>query len=85
MGSYTIYDMAQITIYLPDELERQARRAARSQRVSVSKWIAAQIRAAVMEAWPREVLDAAGAIPDFPSLEELRAATGQDAPREPLT
>jgi hypothetical protein len=33
--------MAQITIYLPDEIENRARKAAKVKGTSVSRWIAA--------------------------------------------
>jgi len=76
--------MAQITIYLPDEIERKARRAAKAKRVSVSKWVAGRVTDALEDAWPLGVLDAAGALPEFPSLAEIRRSSGQDAPREPF-
>ncbi len=74
--------MAQITIYLPDALEDQARKAAKAERKSVSRWIADQVVQQLEHAWPRGVLDAAGAIPDFPTLEEIRKSYGADMPRE---
>ena len=76
--------MAQITIYLPDEIEVKARKAAKTKRESVSRWIAGQIQRSLSGAWPQEVLDAAGAIPDFPGLEEIRKTHGKDAARERL-
>ncbi len=76
--------MAQITIYLPDEVESKARRAAKADGKSVSRWIADQLASRLDDAWPRGVLDAAGAIPDFPSLEDIRKGYGPDAPRERL-
>ena len=76
--------MAQITIYLPDELEARARKAAKARREPVSRWIAGQLARGLSEAWPKEVLDAAGALPEFPGLEEIRKGYGKDAKREPL-
>ena len=35
--------MAQITIYLPDEIESKVRKAAKARRTSVSRWIADQV------------------------------------------
>jgi len=76
--------MAQLTIYLPDDTEKKARKAARTKGKSVSRWIAEQIADRLEDAWPKAVLDAAGAIPDFPSAEELRRGYGRDARREPI-
>jgi hypothetical protein len=77
--------MSQITIYLPDEVERRARKAARAEGTSVSRWIAGQVVRRLEESWPKAVLDAAGAFPDFPNARELRKGYGKDRPREPLT
>ncbi len=76
--------MAQITIYLPDDIENKARTAAKSDGKSVSRWIADQIAEGLEDGWPQSVLDAAGAIPDFPNLDELRKGYGADSPRLPL-
>jgi len=76
--------MAQITIYLPDELEAKARKAAKARREPVSRWIASQLERSLSDTWPKGVLDAAGALPEFPSLEEIRKGYGKDATREPI-
>jgi len=76
--------MANITIYLPDEIERKARKAARDRKTSVSRWIAEEVEKSLKTSWPKEFLDAAGAFPDFPEVEELRRGYGNDAPRERL-
>jgi hypothetical protein len=76
--------MAQITIYLPDAIENKARKAAKAKGTSVSRWIAEQVVDSVARVWPKGVLDAAGALPDFPDLEEIRAGYGADAQREPV-
>ncbi len=74
--------MAKMTIYLPDEIERKARRAARDQHVSVSRWLADEVKRSLDDRWPPEFLAAAGSCPDFPSVEELRSGYGKDAARE---
>jgi hypothetical protein len=74
--------MAQMTIYLADSLEAKVRRAAKSKRESVSRWISSQIERSLNESWPAAVIDAAGGLPCFPDLEELRKGYGKDAPRE---
>ena len=76
--------MAQLTIYLPDDLESKARKAAKAKGKSVSRWIADQVVRSLEDTWPKAVLDAAGAFPDFPTLEEIRKGYGKDLPREHL-
>ena len=76
--------MAQITIYLPDAIENKARKAAKAKKTSVSRWIADQVVRTLQDTWPRGVLDAAGAFPDFPSLDEIRRGYGKDAPRSSI-
>ena len=58
--------------------------AAKAKRSSVSRWIAEQLAGRLEDAWPDGVLNAAGAIPDFPSLKEIRKGYGRDAHRESL-
>jgi hypothetical protein len=74
--------MSQLTIYLPDVIEDKARKTAKAQGKSVSRWLAEQVTHKLEDAWPQNVLDAAGAIPDFPELAEIRKGYGKDAPRE---
>jgi hypothetical protein len=74
--------MAQITIYLPDRIEARARKAAKADGKSVSRWIADQLIQHLEQSWAPGVLDAAGAIPDCPSLEEIRRGYGPDVLRE---
>ena len=76
--------MSQITIYLPDALEKKARRAAKTAGKPISRWIADRLMEDLDDTLPQAILDAAGAIPDFPSLEQLRKGYGPDAPREPM-
>jgi hypothetical protein len=76
--------MGQVTIYLDDDTEKRAKRAARSEGVSLSKWIASALRARTATAWPKEVLDLEGAWPDFPEIRKLRGGALPDARREEL-
>lgn len=76
--------MAQITIYLEDEVSALVKTAAKAARVSQSRWIADAIRSRVRSEWPASVQALAGAWPDFPSAEEIRKRQGADAPRELL-
>ena len=74
--------MPAITIYLPADLEKAVRRSAKQAHKSVSRWIADQVRRDLSDAWPSSVLDAAGAFPDFPDLQQLRKGYGRDVRRE---
>ncbi len=74
--------MAKMTIYLPDAIERRARRAARNRYLPVSRWVAEVVKRSLDDRWPPEFLAAAGSCPDFPSVEELRSEYGADARRE---
>jgi hypothetical protein len=76
--------MAKMTIYLPDEIEHKARRAARERRISVSRWIADEVKRRLEDRWSPDFLAAAGSCPDFPGLDQLREGYGEDAARESL-
>ena len=76
--------MAQITLYLDDELEARLRAAARAANLSQSRWVANLIAAKLHDAWPATVAALAGAWTDIPDATALRAGLGQDAPRESL-
>jgi hypothetical protein len=76
--------VAQITIYLDDTAERRVKAAARKAGVSVSRWVAELVENRTRTEWPAEVLELAGAWPDFPDLEDLRAQAGKDRRRERL-
>jgi hypothetical protein len=76
--------MSQITIYLEPELAEKMRRAAESEGLSQSRWIAKLVSDRLSSQWPESVRELAGAWPDFPEAEELRQSAGQDVPREKL-
>ena len=73
--------MAQVTLYLDDELLIRLRASAAREQVSQSQFVANLIRQAVEDRWPEDVLALAGAIPAFPLAHELRAHMAPDAPR----
>jgi hypothetical protein len=77
--------MGQVTIYLDNETENKLKKAAKSSRLSVSKWIAELIQEKIMTEWPHDVVKLAGSWKeDFPSIEEIRSNVGHDNPREGL-
>lgn len=76
--------MAQITIYVDDEVLGMVKAATKAGDVSQSQWISDAIRQRAKKEWPQAVLDLAGAWPDFPTIEEIRKTYGGDIPREKL-
>lgn len=76
--------MAQITLYLDDELEARLREASKAANLSQSRFVANLIAEKLHHEWPESVLALAGAWPDFPEAEELRAELGNNMVRESL-
>jgi len=76
--------MSQVTIYLEDEIERKMVAAAKSARLSKSKWVAGVIEEKVANEWPHSVVDLAGSWEDFPSIDDIRSNAGKDAGREKM-
>ena len=74
--------MAQVTIYLPDELIEQARQKARGAERSLSSWVAELVRreTSALE-WPKSLVDllthGGGDLvePDDPPPEDIEAIT----------
>ena len=69
--------MAQVTVYLPDDVLAAARKCAENERRSLSAWVGARIREATASEWPETLVDllhhGAGDIeePDDPPPEDL--------------
>ena len=76
--------MGQVTVYLEGEIEKKARAAARSEGVSLSKWVAGRIEQGTRSEWPEHVRRLAGAWTDMPSVEQIRAKYGKDVKRSRL-
>jgi hypothetical protein len=74
--------MGQVTIYLDESTEKKARTAARSEGVSLSKWVAKRICQSSLAEWPAFVRELAGAWPDLQSPEQIRKTRGKDLVRE---
>ena len=74
--------MARLIIYLANDLEQCASKAAKAAGLSVSKWVADRVTESVTKSWPPEFLALAGAFPDFPDAAELRKGYGEHAPAE---
>ncbi len=76
--------MGQVTIYLDDETEKQARNAAQAKGVSLSRWVAEKVQHGARAAWPPSVRELAGTWADFPSAEDIRKEAGTDIVRGKL-
>lgn len=74
--------MAQITLYVDDLTQARLREAAARKGVSQSQFVAELIRRTTDNVWPPEVVALAGALPDFPLSDELRAGLPPDAERD---
>ena len=75
--------MGQVTIYLDNSIETKMKETAKSNHVSVSKWVAGIIEEKIATEWPPNIVKLAGSWKeDFPTIEELRSSLGKDSPRE---
>ena len=75
--------MGQVTIYLDKEIENQMKIAAKTNHLSVSKWVAKIIKDEISTEWPQDIVNMAGSWGnDFPSLEEIRSTQAVDNHRE---
>ena len=77
--------MGQVTIYLDNDIENQMKMAAKTNQLSVSKWVAKIIQDKVSTQWPQDIVNLAGSWKnDFPTLEEIRSTLAVDSNREEL-
>jgi hypothetical protein len=74
--------MAQITLYVDERTQARLRDAAAQRGVSQSQFVAELIRRATDDVWPADVIALAGALPDFPLADELRAGLAPEADRD---
>lgn len=74
--------MANVTIYLNNEVEKRARQAARRAKKPLSRWLADLAEASVTDKWPTEFLALAGSMPDLAEPESM--SFGNDTAREPF-
>ncbi len=74
--------MGQVTVYLDDKTEAEMNSAVKASGISKSKWVARVIHEKAGSEWPEAVVQLAGIWPDFPSAEDIRQTTGNDAQRE---
>ena len=74
--------MAQVTIYIPNDLESKIKAMSSSLNISISKFISTVLEQKVQNEWTSDSKKLAGSWNDFPTLEEIRANQAEDIQRE---
>ena len=76
--------MPQLSLYLDEKTLKLVQQSAKLSRISVSKWVANQLKAQLHNEWPQEYFKLFGAIadPSFGRSEPM--TTADDVPREAL-
>jgi metal-responsive CopG/Arc/MetJ family transcriptional regulator len=67
--------MAQITIYIDNNLEEKIKEVAKSTGQSISKYISNAIEQKLNNSWNEDIKNLSGSWSDFPTLEEIRNNT----------
>ena len=73
--------MAQITIYIDNNLEEKIKEIAKNTGQSISKYIASAIEQKLNNSWNEDIKNLSGSWSDFPTIEEIRT-TVNDTKRE---
>ena len=74
--------MAQITIYINNDLESKVKDIANSLNTSISKYISTVLEKNINKNWNPKVENLAGSWSDFPTAEEIRSNDVMDTKRE---
>ena len=74
--------MAQVTIYINNDLEIKVKNMAISMNISISKYISNILEEKVKNQWSENVKKLNGSWSDFPTLEEIRKNDVNDLKRE---
>lgn len=74
--------MAQVTIYMNNDLEAQIKDMASALNLSISKFISNTLQEKVHNEWNPGIKELAGSWSDFPTLSEIREGQAQDIKRE---
>ncbi len=67
--------MAQITIYIDNNLEEKIKEVAKNTGQSISKYISNAIEQKLNNSWNEDVKTLSGSWSDFPTLKEIRSNT----------
>jgi len=74
--------MAQVTIYMNNDLEAQIKGMASSLNLSISKFISNTLQEKVHNEWNPSIKKLPGSWSNFPTLGEIRESQAQDIKRE---
>ena len=74
--------MAQVTIYMNNELESKIKSTANSLNISISRFISTVLEQKVQKEWDPSTKKMAGSWGNFPDLEEIRDHKSNDTQRE---
>lgn len=74
--------MAQVTIYMDNDLESKVKDAAAILNLSISKFIANTLAQNIDNEWDSSIKALPGKWSDFPNLQSIRATEGKDLERE---
>ena len=76
--------MPQISLYIDEPTLKKVESAAKRQRLSISKWVAQQIRSKVDPVYPKDYENLFGSISDATFLEPKELERSSDVKREEL-
>ncbi len=74
--------MAQITIYINNDLESKVKEIANSLDTSISKYISTVLEKNISNDWNPKTKELVGSWSDFPTIEEIRHDNTPDIKRE---
>ena len=64
--------MAQVTIYMDNNLETKVKEVANSLNLSISKFISSLLEKNIQNEWNENIKNLSGSWSDFPTLDEIR-------------
>jgi hypothetical protein len=76
--------MSQLTLYLPDEEARAIRKAARTDKRSVSEWARGRMAESLRSTWPEGCRAVFGAIKDDTLRRPVQPSVGKDVKRSAI-
>ncbi len=74
--------MAQVTIYIDNELESKIKNIAQSLNIPIGNYISMILEKSITDHWGSSIKKLPGSWNDFPTAEELRENNPQDITRE---
>jgi len=76
--------MAQVTIYLPDQILKKINALAKSEALSVSSWVKNKLMGSIEDTWPEDYFDLFGSLEDLDLSRPEELDPGQDTRRTKL-